>query len=140
MTLTMLSILYPTKDTWQPKWGLSIGSWCMQSAKHFFGMKLCYVDRKAVQESGPSIYVIEPHDVMPLSLFALSDNLGYNTGHKMIGCLTGMVFHVPFMKQIYTWASATSVDKKNILRLMDKGYSPTICPGGVQVREFIDVS
>ncbi len=101
VSLIVISIVYPLKNSWQPSWGPAIGAWCMNSAKHYFGLKLCYQDRRAVQESGPGIFVIEPHDVMPLSLFCLSDFLGYNTGHKNIGCLTGMVFHVPFMKNIY---------------------------------------
>ena len=36
------------------------------------------------------------------------------------------------MKNIYTWARAVSIDKKNLIRMLDNGYSPVICPGGVQ--------
>ena len=42
------------------------------------------------------------------------------------------------MRHIYTWAMASSVDKKNVLRLMDEGYSPTICPGGAQEVAYLD--
>ena len=103
ISLIVVSVLYPNEEESRPRWGLKIGEWCMNSAKHYFGLKLCYEDRKAVQECGPGIFVIEPHDVMPLSLFCLSDCLGYNSGHKNIGCLTGLVFHVPFMKNIYRY-------------------------------------
>lgn len=78
-------------------------------------------DWKAVNESGPAIWSIEPHDILPLGLFAMSDYLGYFPGHKMMGCLTSACFIVPGMKQVYTWASACSVDKKNIQKLLETG-------------------
>ena len=36
------------------------------------------------------------------------------------------------MRNIYTWVQAGSIDKKNFFRMLDNGYSPVICPGGVQ--------
>lgn len=74
-----------------------------------------------MNESGPAIWSIEPHDILPLGLFAMSDYLGYFPGHKMMGCLTSACFIVPGMKQVYTWASACSVDKKNIQKLLETG-------------------
>ena len=51
---------------------------------------------------------------------------------KPLAGLTSACFKVPFMKNIYTWAQAVSIDKKNLIRMLDNGYSPVICPGGVQ--------
>ncbi len=106
-------------------------------------------DFKAVNETGPAIWTIEPHDVLPLGecitqllaqlsgadstayyllcmltcvgLFSMSDYLGYFPKHKMIGCLTSACFAVPGMKHIYTWASACSVDKKTLQNLLATG-------------------
>lgn len=88
--------------------------------KRYF-IYIFYIDWKAVNESGPAIWTIEPHDILPLGLFAMSDYLGYFPGHKMMGCLTSACFIVPGMKQVYTWASACSVDKKNIQKLLETG-------------------
>lgn len=126
------SWLYPVNLEMQPKFGIELGKEIMKTAERYFGLRLCYMDKKAVEEAGPSIFLIEPHDVMPVGLFCFSDSLGYNTGHKNVGCLSGACFLVPLMKHVYTWASAQSVSKKNVKRLLEEGYSPTICPGGVQ--------
>ena len=126
------SWLYPVRLSVQPKIGFTLGEKIMKAAERYFGLRLCYMDKKAIEDAGPSIFLIEPHDVMPLGLFCFSDSLGYNTGHKNVGCLSGACFMVPLMKHVYTWASAQSVAKKNVKRLIEEDYSPTICPGGVQ--------
>jgi len=46
--------------------------------------------------------------------------------------ISSACFQVPFMRNIYTWVQAGSIDKKNFFRMLDNGYSPVICPGGVQ--------
>jgi 2-acylglycerol O-acyltransferase 2 len=135
--LTTISIIFismasPLDIKSQPKWGISIGKWCMKTAQRYFGLRLYFEDKKSIESCGPSIFAMEPHDVLPIGLFSFSDYLGYFKGHKNIGCLTGVCFKLPFMRNMYTWASATSVDKRNVKSYMDKGYSPTICPGGVQ--------
>ena len=131
-TPMVISYIYPIEERLHPPWGIALGKRIMHTAKRYFGLKLCYVDKRAVENSGPGIFLIEPHDVMPLSLFCFSDFLGFNKGHKNRGCLSGACFVVPLMRHVYSWASATSVSKKSILKLMDAGISPTICPGGVQ--------
>ena len=42
------------------------------------------------------------------------------------------------MRNIYTWIQAGSIDKKNFIRMLDNGYSPVICPGGVQEVLLLD--
>ena len=127
-----VSWAYPIDLKMQPAWGFKIGEKIMKAGQKYFGLRLCYMDKTAVEESGPAIFLIEPHDVMPVGLFCFSDFLGHNTGHKNIGCMSGACFLMPLMRHIYTWASAQSVSKKNVKKLMSQGASPTICPGGVQ--------
>jgi len=131
-TPIFVSYFAPLEEHLQPSWGLSLGKRIMNSAKKYFGLHLLFVNKKAVENSGPAMFLIEPHDVMPVSLFCFSDFLGYNKGHKNRGCISGAAFSAPLMRHVYTWASATSVSKRNVRRLMDAGISPTICPGGVQ--------
>lgn len=127
-----VSWAYPINLKMQPAWGFKIGEKIMKAAQKYFGLRLCYMDKKAIEESGPAIFLIEPHDVMPVGLFCFSDFLGFNKGHKNVACMSGACFLMPFMRHIYTWAAAESVSKKNVKKLMDQGVSPTICPGGVQ--------
>ena len=55
----------------------------MKNAVRYFGLRLFFEDRSAVENSGPAIFLIEPHDVMPVTLVAYSDCLGFNKGHKV---------------------------------------------------------
>lgn len=79
--------------------------------------------------SGNAIFVIEPHDILPLSIFAFNDILKGLKGHKCIGCITSICFYVPMMKHIYTWVGAKSADKNNITTMLKNGFSPVLCPG-----------
>jgi hypothetical protein len=75
--------------------------------------------------SGPSIFAIEPHDILPLSIFAFNDCLGGIKGHKCLGCVTSLCFYVPLMKHVYSWVCARSADRKNLLSMLDRCLSLT---------------
>lgn len=81
---------------------------------------------------GPSIFAIEPHDILPLSIFAFNDCLKGLKNHKCLGCVTSICFYIPIMKHIYSWVNAVSADRNNLKRMLRKGISPVLCPGGVQ--------
>ena len=130
-TLLLIATLYPVKRHLQPQWGWKLGKFSCISAIEYFGCRLYYTDRKAVANSGPAMFVLEPHGVMPLGIMALTDYVGANKGHKNVGCVTGAAFYAPILKQMFTWNGAESCDRDNVLRLMKEGWSPTICPGGV---------
>jgi hypothetical protein len=135
--LVIASSVAPLDPEMQPRWGYSIGAWALRSARQYFGLKLLFRNREAIQTSGPALFAIEPHDVLPLGLFSLADCLGYNQGHVNMACMTGATFAVPFLRNVFTWAPATSVDKEGLRALMRKGVSPTLCPGGVQEVSFL---
>lgn len=130
--LIVLSGLCTTKREYQPKWGFAIGDWINTQAAKYFHLQFYAEDKEALKTSGKAIIALEPHDVLPLSIFAFNDVLNTVPGHKCLGCITSVCFSIPLMKHIYTWVNAVSVDKKNICRLIEKGISPIICPGGVQ--------
>lgn len=58
------------------------------------------------------------------------------------GCalLTGAAFHIPFMKQVFTWIGGKSVDKQTFKSRLANGQSLAFCPGGVQEVIFMDSS
>eukprot|EP01038_Epipyxis_sp_PR26KG_P009728 gene9728-13093_t len=132
--IVVTSALYTIDRKKQPKWGFAIGKWIMKSAADYFQFQLYAEDFEALEKaSKPAIFALEPHDVLPVSIFGLSDFLGYLPKEvKLLGCLSSACFNVPLMRHVYTWASAVSIDKKNIQRMLSKGISPCLCPGGVQ--------
>jgi len=52
--------------------------------------------------------------------------------------LTSLAFNVPLMRHVYTWANAYSVEKKSMIKAIKDGYSPVVCPGGVQEVTLIE--
>lgn len=116
----------------QPKWGYALGKWAMYRAAEFFRIKLVLEDPTAVENSGVAIFALEPHDVLPLSIFALNDFFGGIKGHSTLGCLTGACFKIPLMRHMYTWVNAHSIDKKSVQKMLANKISPVLCPGGVQ--------
>lgn len=85
----------------------------------------------------PALFGLEPHDILPISLIALGDVLKTLPGHKLRGALTSACFQVPGMRHIYTWATAVSVDKKSLRRLLARNFSLCICPGGAHEVTFM---
>lgn len=109
----------------------------MSKAAEYFQIKMVLVDKEAVEKSGQAIFALEPHHVLPLSIFAFNNFLCGFEGHDMLGLLTGLCFKMPLMRHVYTWVNAHSVDKKDMLSLLKKGISPVLCPGGVQEVTFL---
>lgn len=104
-------------------------------ASEYFHVKILVEDIEAMEAAGkhsPAVIAMEPHDVLPLSIFALNDVLKGVPGFKCLGCITAICFQIPLMKHIYTWVNAVSADKKTMTKMLKDGISPVICPGGVQ--------
>ena len=104
----------------------------MSRACEYFHTRLILEDFEDIKNSGQAIFAVEPHDILPLSIFAFNDKLNGIPGHKCLGCITSFCFNIPFMRHLYTWVNSTSVDKKNFISLIESGISPVMCPGGVQ--------
>jgi diacylglycerol O-acyltransferase 2, plant len=129
MILSAVTTIDPKK---QPAWGYAIGRWAMEGAADYFRIKIVVEDPEAVEKSGVAIFAIEPHDVLPLSIFVFNDCFEGIKGHNCYGCLTSACFNIPLMRHVYTWVNAHSIDKANIQRMLAKKISPVLCPGGVQ--------
>lgn len=129
--LMLISAFTPIKRELQPKFIYKFGEWVMHKAADYFNMKIIVEDKEALDKCKQVIFTIEPHDILPLSIFAFNDCLSGLKSLKCLGCVTSACFKVPLMRHVYTWMNAYSVDKKDVLKIISKGYSPVICPGGV---------
>ena len=115
--ILVFASIYPLSKPFQPSFGTKIGDWMMTMASQYFGLILVIENRELLNKSKVAIVSLEPHDVLPVSIFAFAASLGYFHVQKLVGCLSGSCFSVPFMRHFYTWAKATSVDKKNLQKL-----------------------
>lgn len=103
----------------------------LKHVAEFYHMRVFVEDKPALESSGPGVFGVEPHGVLPLGFCAFFKGYSGFEGHKVMGCVTGIVFKVPLMKHAFCWSTAGSVDKKVMTRVMEKKFSPVICPGGV---------
>ena len=95
-------------------------------------MKIIVEDLDSVSDCGPAIFAVEPHHILPLSIIGFNNVVSGIPGHDFLGCVTSSCFYLPLIKHVYTWTFATSVAKDNLHHLLDIGYSPVLCPGGVK--------
>lgn len=120
-----------------PKWCVSIGHWIMDRGAEYFKLKVVLEDFEAMKKSAesgrPAIFVLEPHDVLPVSIFSLCDYLQALPGkRRLIGCISSACFRVPLMRHVWSWVCAESIDRTNVVRLLKDGVSVCLCPGGVK--------
>mmetsp|Transcript_2714 Transcript_2714/g.3867 ORF Transcript_2714/g.3867 Transcript_2714/m.3867 type:complete len:187 (-) Transcript_2714:323-883(-) len=52
--------------------------------------------------------------------------------------VSSSLFHVPFLRQIYSWAGSLPVDKGTFLSRLNAGKAVAFCPGGVQESLMLD--
>ena len=119
--------------------GVKIGNWIMVQASHYFGLKVIVENEgalKDIDKSGKTaIFAIEPHDVLPFSIFAFNPVLNHipgEMGKTMKILMTGAVFKLPLMKHVYSWVGGLPVDKKTFRSQLAKNKGTGFVPGGVQ--------
>lgn len=115
--------------------GQALGKWIMERARNYFHLTVVHEDEAAIAAAaaaGPVVIALEPHDVLPFSIFAFSRYLSLVPGRRAVGLMTGAVFWLPGMKQVYHAVSAGSVSKANFVAELKRGASVTLVPGGVQ--------
>lgn len=135
--LLATSALYPIKWKLQPRICYAFGRFLIRHAAEYLRLQVYAEDYDAILAAKPALFGLEPHDILPISLIALGDMLKTIPGHKLRGALTSACFQAPGMRHIYTWATAVSVDKKSLRRLLSKQFSLCICPGGAHEVTFM---
>lgn len=140
------SMIFTIDPRAQPEWSKSYGKWTMDHASRYFSLTVKMEDFDAVNDGGPCLFALEPHDVLPVSIFwgrcaqirvsypnfmsltiatlstFKSDYLKVLPKHKSFGCMSGVLFRIPIIRHVYTWMSAASADRKNCLALLGKGH------------------
>lgn len=133
--IILMSTLYTVDRDYQPALCFKIGDWIMRHAVDYFSFKIEFEDMKAVEDAGPSIFAVEPHGVLPISIFW--GTVPVLTKHRMVACMSSAMFMMPMMKHFLTWCGAVSVDKENMKTYLKRGFSLNLCPGGVQEIQYL---
>lgn len=101
-----VSAVLPINRKLQPEFLMRFGEVVMHYAADYFKIKVVVEDVDALKSSGTALFALEPHDVLPLSIFVFNDCLGAIPGHNCMGCLTG--------------ASEPGVSKQHFLTLLTR--------------------
>jgi diacylglycerol O-acyltransferase 2, plant len=117
---------------------MQFGQWLANMATEYLHTQIIAEDKTALETCGQAIFAMEPHHVLPLGIVSLNDHTRGFTGHRSLGCITSACFKVPLMRHVYTWINAFSVDKKDLIGMLNQGISPVICPGGVQEVSYLE--
>lgn len=100
-------------------------------------MKIYFEDYTAVNSYNQAIIAFEPHDIWPLGANCFCDELGYFKSLTIRTCISSAMFSLPLFRHLMAWVGSASVEKNSIIRIMEKGQSPAICPGGVQEVSYL---
>lgn len=122
--------------------GERVGEFSAFQARKYFGLKVTFEDEQAIKNiSLAPIFACEPHDILPFNVFAFNPCLNIipsGVGDSAKGLVTGSVFNIPILRQVYTWNNAVPVDKKTFRYRLKHKQTVVFVPGGVQEVTMLD--
>eukprot|EP00956_Cyclotella_meneghiniana_P013990 scaffold20678_cov69-Cyclotella_meneghiniana.AAC.4 len=128
-----------------PGKGFFVGRWMMQEAEKYFGLKTIIEDEEDLmshaKQNKAVIFAFNPHDMLPYAVFAFSPflrRLPDKINDDAACLMSSAIFNVPFLRQVYSWASALPVDKRTFMGRLKRGESFAFVPGGVQEVIMLD--
>ena len=66
---------------------MTFGEWVMHGAADFYHLRMILENKAKVEKAGPAIFLLEPHDVLPISICAFNTCLKGFDGHRLISAL-----------------------------------------------------
>jgi hypothetical protein len=136
LVLFILSAIYPIQRNLQSSFCYQFGTWMTQVCTSYFSFKVEFENYQLIENAGPSLFAVEPHGVLPVTLYWGTLNLLKK--HKFLCCLSSSILSIPIMKHFLTWSGAISAEKPNLIKYLSQGYSLNICPGGVQEVKYLN--
>lgn len=116
----------------------AFGNFLMHHAAAYFSLRVQMTQaadaalNKLRSKGNPVVIGLEPHAVIPFSIFFAHHSLETMPLADARGMMSSILFRLPGMRQTYRSVSACGADKKTMYALLDKGISCMLIPGGVQ--------
>ncbi|CAL5097725.1 unnamed protein product [Urochloa decumbens] len=114
------------------KWGRSIARFICRYGLAYFPVTLHVEHYQAFDPKRAYVFGYEPHSVVPLGVWALTDLVSCLPVPKMKILTTNAVFYVPFMRQIWTWLGSVPATRESFSSYLADGYSCVVSPGGLR--------
>jgi 2-acylglycerol O-acyltransferase 2 len=130
----ILSIIVP--PDFPPRVSKMIGNWIMIQSAKYFGLTTTIEDEDALREESSSvIFAFEPHDIVPYAVFAFNPVLKRipgKVGESQQCLMSSAIFHIPFLRNIYSWICGAPITKAMFRKKLALGESFVFVPGGIQ--------
>lgn len=114
------------------------GNFLMRRAAQYFSLRVQMTAsaddtfQKLAADGTPVVIGLEPHAVIPFSIFFCHTALQTLPLGEARGLMSSILFLIPGMRQTYRSVAASAADKKTMYKLLDQGISCGLIPGGVQ--------
>ncbi|KAJ7514989.1 hypothetical protein O6H91_23G067600 [Diphasiastrum complanatum] len=112
--------------------GKRVSQFILQNAIRHFPIKLVIEDPDAFDEKRSYVFAGEPHTIFPLGIISLLENSNMFCVKNIRILVGSTVSRSPIMRQIWTWMGADSVSREVFRKLLNRGTSVIVIPGGVQ--------
>lgn len=141
LCICIISLMLPR--SFSGNLGIKFGDWMVCNGAKYFGLKTTIENPDALVELSrlgkTPIFTLEPHHLLPFSAVAFHPALKRIPGYTNCCVLvSSAIFHVPFMRQVFSWAHGFSADKQTFRSLLKKKRSPVLIPGGVHEVTLMD--
>uniref|UniRef100_A0ACD5UVE4 Uncharacterized protein n=1 Tax=Avena sativa TaxID=4498 RepID=A0ACD5UVE4_AVESA len=120
------------------RWGRIIARFICKHAVGYFPITLHIEDYGAFDPNTAYVFGYEPHNAVPLGMWALAQPMGFMPLPKMKLLASSAAFYIPFMKQIWTWLGMVPVSRENLCSNLGAGYSCALVPGGLREMLYMD--
>ena len=133
----VFSAVSPIESEMQPAQAFEFGNWVIKKSAAYLGLRVYYESLKDVDKEDKCIFVIEPHDVLPLGLCGFHRSL-HCLKHNIVAGVSSACFAIPLMRHMYTWLRCGKVSKNALVGVLNSGDSVVLCPGGAQEVAYME--
>ncbi|KAJ3695657.1 hypothetical protein LUZ60_001034 [Juncus effusus] len=138
LVLAVLAIFAVIPLNSKSHFGRKISRFISKYAYGYFPITVHLEDEQAFDPAQAYVFGFEPHTIFALGAWALTDRAGLIPLPKIKFLAASIVFHIPFLRQIWTWLGLVPVSKKSFYKNLAAGCSCITVPGGMQEMLHLD--
>ncbi|KAJ4753070.1 Diacylglycerol O-acyltransferase 2 [Rhynchospora pubera] len=120
------------------KFGSKVARFIAKNAYGYFPVTVHIEDEKAFDPDQAYVFGYEPHTIIGLGAWALTDRAGYTPFPRIKFLASSLAFNIPIMRHIWTWLGLFPVTRKSFVKQLSAGNSCIVVPGGMQEMLYLE--